>query len=576
MNSCFLSVPSLSVLRALLWEQWRISRLELLIRVVFAGGFLILISVAVAKADDTAIHVLRGILTFLIGFSALFSASWTSEFDSRQHGFTYRLGFARPISTKLLVFVPICYSLFWSLVFYLGGALAVFIPTGLALPLVGPSAIIACSVCMLIAGAWGPTHIGGRIVGMVGAVAATIGWLGLRDYWLDDPDPILLSIGKIGYFDLTWYEYLGLATVGSLSIVATIHSVELQRHGEAPFQSIFGSRRVLAPASAPYPTSAESRVPLDVSSLRVAQAPALCFSTALGAQIWYEIRRSAPLLLAACALVPAALFAFLCLNVHWEYAPRAWLGALVVVPIVFQLLGADSTLGLTHKQGLVRLSPFDATRPMRCDQLIGIKVMVVFGWSLCGFSLIVLFASLHALLSGESEYWLRDFRSIQGAVGNVPPVWWAVGMIDLLFIFLSSTTLLFAVALCVSRYPQVLVAGSLVFLAHVGIFAWDATNGWQWALLWKCYSYLLPMAVMVASMIALIVAIRAGYLGKLYFGIVLGVWLIYAASSVWLLANSPPSQSIPFVAYFIGLASLVLPLASAALAPLALAAHRHG
>ena len=188
----FLCVPSPAVLRALVWEQWRISRLELLLRIAFAGMVLILISVAVAKADDAVLTVLRGILIFLIGFSALFSASWTSEFDSRQFGFTYRLGFTRPISTSSLVVVPIGYSLFWSLVFYIGGALAVFLTTGLALPLAGPSAIIACSVCMLIAGAWMPTHVGGRIVGMVGAIAATMGWLWLRDYWLNDPDPIIL------------------------------------------------------------------------------------------------------------------------------------------------------------------------------------------------------------------------------------------------------------------------------------------------------------------------------------------------------------------------------------------------
>ena len=571
-----LAAPSLAVLRALVWEQWRISRLELLFRMAFAGTVLILISVAVAKADEAALTVLRGILIFIIGFAALFSASWTSEFDSRQLGFTYRLGFVRPISTGLLVVVPICYSLFWSLVFYVGGTLAVFLTTGLILPLIGPSAIIACSVCMLIAGAWAPTRIDGRIVGMVGAVAATMGWLWLRDYWLADPDPILLSIGRGGYFDLTWYEYLGLATVGSSSIGATIHSVELQRHGEMPLQSIFGSRQVLASASALNSTSAESKAFLEVSNPIVERAHGLSFSSRCGAQIWYEVRRSAPLLLATCMTLPAALFAFLCLNVHWEYAPRVWLGALIVAPVVFQLLAADSTLGITHKQGLVRLSPFDATRPMRCDQLIGVKVLVVFGWSLCGFWLIALFAGLYALISGEYEYWLRDLRAIQGTVGNVSHVWWMIGLIDLLFIFLSTTTLLFAQALWMSRYPKVLVAGSLLLLTHVGVFAWDSSNGWPLILVWKVYSIMLPVMVIAASLLGLVVAIRAGYLGKWYFGIVLGLWLIYVASTVWMFANSAPPLPIPLVAYLIGVAMLMVPLASAAFAPLALAAHRHG
>lgn len=567
---------ALAMLRAQLWEQWRISRLELLIRMLFAGAILILLSVAIVNVDDAVNQVLRGILIFIIGFAALFSASWTSEFDRRQLGFTYRLGFARPIATGQLVIVPIFYSLCWSLIFYIGGALAIYLPTGFTLPLVGPSAIIACTVCTLIAGAWMPTRIEGRIIGMVGAVAATVGWLGLRDYCSNDPDPILLSIGKAGYFDLAWYEYLGLVIVGSLSIWATIKSVDLQRHGEALLSSISNSRLIRVDVRSLNPTSAESNTSQAVTSPSIESVRWLSFKSRSGAQTWYEVRRSAPLLLAACLILPTALFAFLCINVHWELAPRVWLGALVVVPIVFQLLAADSTLGITHKQGLVCLSPFDATRPMRCDQLIGIKVLVVFGWSLCGFLLIAIFAGLFALLSGEYEYWLRDFRTIQGAVGNVSLVWWVVGVIDLLFIFLSSTTLLFAQALWMSRYPQVLLAGSLLLLAHVGLFAWDAAHGWPWELWWRCYGYVLPAAVIVGSLIALVLAIRAGYLGKLYFGMALGAWLVYVASTVGLLASSSPPQPIAFVAYLVGAALLIVPLASAAFAPLALAAHRHG
>ncbi len=565
-----------TVLCAQLWEQWRISRLELLCRMAIAGALLILLSVAIATADDAAIQVSRGILVFLIGFSALFSASWTSEFDSRQLGFTYRLGFTRTIATSQLVIVPIGFSLFGSLVFYMGCAVTAFLMTGLVLPLVGPSAIIACSTCLLIAGAWVPTRIDGRITGTIGALSATMGWLLLRDYWLNDPDPILLSIGKTGYFDLSWYEYLGLATVGSAAIGVAIKSVDLQRHGETLLSSIFDSRLSPTSASAVNSTSARSGAPVEVVKRVAKEGHTLSFRSRSGAQIWYEVRRSAPLLLAACLIFPTALFAFLCINVQWEFAPRAWLGALVVAPVVFQLLAADSTLGMTHKQGLTRLSPFDATRPMRCDQLIGIKVLVVFGWSLCGCFLVALFAGLFALLSGEYGYWLSDFHAIQGIVGNVPPVWWVVGLLDLLFIFLSSTTLLFAQALWMSRYPRVVLAGSLAIIAHVSIFAWDATHDWPWVLLWTCYGYMLPVAVIAASLAALVVAIRSGYLSKSYFDIVLGVWLIYVASTVWLLANSTPPLPIPFVAYFIGVASLVVPLASAAFAPLALAAHRHG
>ncbi len=571
-----LLAPPSQVFRALLWEQWRLSRMELLIRTALAGAFVLLFSAIIPIQDESALPVLRGILLFVIGLSALFSGSWINDFDSQQLGFAYRLGFTRPIATRWLVIVPVCFSLIMSLLYFLGGALAVYLLTGLVFPLVGPAAIITCTVCLFIAGAWAPTRIDGRIVGMVGALVASLGWLLLRDYFLADPDPILLSIGKPGYLDLAWYEYLGLLAVGCASIAATIKSVDLQRHGEGLFESIFGSWWGGTRSSTSSQTAPSDNVSQSFTSRSAEQPRTLSFRNRASAQIWLELRRSAPMLLAACITLPATLFVFLCLDIRWEFSPRAWMGAMVVLPVVCQFLATDRTLGITHKQGRVWLSPFDATRPMRCDQMIGIKVFVVFGWSLCGFLTTVLFAGLYSLLSREYEHWLNDLRAIQAVVGHVSPVWWGVGMINLLFVFLSSTTLLFAQGLWMSRFPRVLMAGLIVLIVHCGIFAWDAGHDWPWLLLWKFYGYAIPVAIMVGCVIALVMAIRAGYLSKTYFCVVLGMWLIYAGSTLWLFANSSPPFPIPLMAYLFGVAALLVPLASAAFAPLAFAAHRHG
>jgi hypothetical protein len=274
-------------------------------------------------------------------------------------------------------------------------------------------------------------------------------------------------------------------------------------------------------------------------------------------------------------VLPFTFFGFLCLNIHWELAPRAWMGALIALPIILQFLAVDCTAGITSHQKVVRYSPYDATRPMRCDQMIAIKVLVVFGWSLCGLTLIALLAGFHALLSGEYEFWLRDFRAIKNAVGDVATFWWVVGGVNLLLAFLGATNLLYTQVLFLARFPKLCFAAVLIFVSHVFFIAWDASHGWQWLLLWKTYGLVVPMAILSISLLAIVVAIRAGYLSGWYFASVLLVWLIYAGSAVWLVSTAVPPVPIPFWAYFLGVALLSVPLASAAFAPLSLASHRH-
>lgn len=566
----------LRILQAMLWEQWRISRLELLFRVSLM--FLILgLFALVGKHDDASTTVvLQGILVFILGFAALFSASWTQDLDSRQLGFTYSLGFTRPITTRALVFVPIMYSLVLSQLFYLGSAVSMNRLLGLSIPLAGPAAIIACTVCLLIAGAWSSSRIDGRIAGMIGAMSITITWLSIRNFLLEHGEPVLVAIGREGYFALTWYEYLGLASVAGLAVAWTIQAVECQRHGDSLLANWMSWRSGEAVQPSRNANLHAGTSEVENSSSRGIPAPRLrSFHNSVEAQAWCELRRSAPLCLMACLILPSIYFAFLCLNIHWELAPRAWMGALMAMPMIVQLLAVDCTAGITSHQKVVRFSPFDATRPMRCDQLIAIKVLVVFGWSLCGMALVALLAGLYALLSGEYGFWLQDFRAIRQAVGDVAPVWWVAMGMNLLLAFLGSTNLLYTYVLFLTRYPKSCAAAALIFTLHFGIFAWDASHDWPLLLLWKTYGFVVPLALISVSLLAIGVTIRAGYLSWWYFTTVLFFWLIYAISAVWLVSTATPPVPIPLWGYLFGVAFLLVPLASAAFAPLALATHRH-
>jgi hypothetical protein len=87
------------------------------------------------------------------------------------------------------------------------------------------------------------------------------------------------------------------------------------------------------------------------------------------------------------------------------------------------------------------------------------------------------------------------------------------------------------------------------------------------------------MVLILCELVVLRIALKAGYLSKHYLAGITGLWGIYVATVIMLavkaLALAPPIPVQP-IAWLFGLAFLLIPLASAAAAPLALASFRHG
>jgi hypothetical protein len=139
--------------QALIWEMWRLSRGDLLL--ILGGQFffmlcLYFLSYRAENADEPATRLICGIFVMLSMGMSLFSTAWLNALDNLHTGFSFRLGFARPISTAQLVAVPMLFAAVVSPICYLLPAIAFRLLMSVQIPLVGPAMLIACVVVWLV------------------------------------------------------------------------------------------------------------------------------------------------------------------------------------------------------------------------------------------------------------------------------------------------------------------------------------------------------------------------------------------------------------------------------------------
>ena len=91
---------------AIVWELWQLTRWSLAFRTAFliAAGS-ILLSLSLFAAVDTVATLLLLITALISTMSAL----WTKKGVDGRSGFSFHLGYARPVSTWLLAGVPLAY-----------------------------------------------------------------------------------------------------------------------------------------------------------------------------------------------------------------------------------------------------------------------------------------------------------------------------------------------------------------------------------------------------------------------------------------------------------------------------------
>ena len=553
-------------LQAMIWEVWRTSHVELLIRVGgLCGAVLFIWGVSNTKlTSEPEIRVICGIAIMILTISSVASQTWLYELDRQQTGFSFRLGFARPVSTTLLVAVPMVFTITAAVICFLFSTSLFSLLMGRPMPLVGPAAIIVCAIACCIAATWSPSTIFGKMIGLSGMIIGAAVSLCVIDKQRDIPGPMLMAMGELEYFDFGWPYYVVLLMLTALAFIVTVIAVERQRHGD---------RLQLEELYVAGVASLRSRCAI---SLIPASKP---FTNRFTAQCWFEMRRFGTKVLLvsiSCAMIALVVLSMApAADNDWESSPVVWIVVLVLCPFVYQLIGSDGSLGLKHKQGAVQFSVFDGARSLQNDQLITVKLLMIAATTLVGWLFMALAASLHALLSGDWHIWVRIGTAISSAVGDVSVAWWIAGAFSAALLFFSNSSVFLAFGLWLPKHPKVFLSVAIISYLHFALALWDSKHGWNLLNLWIAYGYILAVVIIVVCIFSLRKAIASGYLGKRLFSFALFLWLIYVSTTVAFYVKIAPTTSVPPSALALGVSMLLVPLATTAFAPLALASHRH-
>ncbi|MEZ6138238.1 MAG: hypothetical protein R3C53_25415 [Pirellulaceae bacterium] len=576
---------------AMFWELWRVSRYDLLLRFGGAITMLILMAALASNLNDvesaTFQSIVQGLALMLLSVAAVCSTTWMGDLDNQNTGYTFRLGFTRPISNFQLVCVPMAYSVLVAMVGYLSSAYFAQTIFGLYLPTFSVAILLGWIVCIFTSVTWASTHALEKLIGLFAALLAIIGAFALRHSFRDESQPILLAIGSSDYFRLNWIEYLGLALTATAAIAATVQSVQRQRYGE-------GLRWLLVPARV-WQVVMENRALTTFTKRLDAWMHIRNPRGPLVAQFWFEARRSGHIVHAAIFFTLLA-FAFIALvpllNATWGgvHSARMWVGCILCCPLLYQILATDPLAGLQRRQGAAVLSAFDATRPLRGDQLMAIKLVTVGAWSTFGCFLMALVAALHTTLMGHWPYWEALLQSTidllpehnvaasQLSLRNITLKWWCLGSCNLILVYFCSTAMLMTFVFAISKSHKLFAGAALLFFAHLGLWAWDISHGQPLKNLWWCYAYLLPILALLASLYLVITAIHARILSTKYFCGVVCIWIAFLTTT-WLISSKLssilPEVELEPVVYLWLIGGLALPFATAAAAPLAHAAFRH-
>ncbi len=540
-------MPSLTYVQ--LWELWRISRKEILWR-------LLLLTVLPCWAQWDARDIpygssaVLGVFVWLIAFSSVFSTTWMNSYDNTRAGFSLYLGFTRPISTLQLVAIPMVYNATMSALCYVFSVKALGLVAQQPVPVFPAATYIAAIVFLLNTAVWSQQSRVRRTVAFI-LTALTISAISIS---------ALLKNEERFAETLTNSEMLGaLLAIAVASIAVTAFCVGRQRHGLE-----WGFR---------WPSFDRS----DWSGrLMRREGP---FQSAVYAQFWFEMRRAGiPILTISVVVTALALILAGVMQVRNPNTPRTaliWLYALTTFVPSFLCVGSDWLSGLRNKQGARSLSTFDATQPVAHGRISAIKLTVLIVSVFLGWILLILAASVWISLFGL-EQWSTLSPEVQFRLSDLSSAaWWTVG-IAFAANYLALAAFFFVLGLFGSRHPMLI--GSVVFV-HCGLVVLSLFArlrfGWHSDPLWTGYATLFAAALVGGTLVAFYRGIARGYLSKGYVAVSVILWIGYLYAIGVLYEHAGAQVHLSLTSMLLGVGVLMLPLLTPALVPFTYAAHRH-
>lgn len=333
-----------SAIIAMMWEQWRLSRVEAAQR--FAAG-LLAGSAAMVWADspvNAAITILAGVHAFF--WFSIAKLNGGRFLDGYKPGFPLYLLYTRPLPTAVIVSVAIAYDLISCAGLYLISAAILGLVFGQPLPLWPVAMLLVTVHFAFICIQWSTRN---RSAQWIGSMAATVPLLFIVKSRLNSPQEIGFAIA----------EYMLMVMICVVSFGLTLAGVVRQRRGDSEEKA----SRLEAAYGYPAWLISFFRFPCPTSS-------------ATRAQLWFELKSSGLPILTLGFLAAALIFLLFALGIPIEAVRQAAIGIPVMcVPFVLIALGGNA-FGIRKRQGRTYVSAFESTQPYDAAELAGIKILV--------------------------------------------------------------------------------------------------------------------------------------------------------------------------------------------------------
>ena len=471
---------------AILWETWRVTRVEAAWKLAFGivGGLAALaLGATVGPADECAALA----MTLLV---LPHGVPWLSlaRLNGGRPGFPLYLHFTRPVRTVVIVGLPMVYLTATSAAIYLVSALLLRVTSGYAFPLLPVAAWMAALTVVYVAASWSTRDRGFPV--LVWTVAVVYAWTTAVERLtavelpggFDWPPRLWPTL-----FDWPRTDYAWIALIGLTCFAVTIVMVTRQRRGDARAAAARALTGAITGASGsglwgwlgslfrvPCPTSSPTR-----------------------AQVWLELKfNGLPVLTIGVAFAIAILAVSAVsgpLDARWNADPdvsceikecfyaRAWPPIFTPFSLFTMLCLGGNAFGIRRRQGRTYVSAFEATQAYSVAQVAALKLLVK---SVC---------VLAALVAIGVSAWI-----------SMPLLGDAV-FIQMIGVPLNSQRSVFNDAVAaLTGYEQL----SLVVVAMAGVVIWVAAFAVLGAL-WTRYSRRLNIAVSLLLLYGLALALLA-------------------------------------------------------------------
>ena len=567
---------------AMLWENWRLTRVEaawrLALGIVAPSAVLVLFGAVApneaAKDFGAAIALTLIVMPHFVGWLSM------AKLNSGRPGFPLDLLYTQPVRTAVLVGVPMAYLTALPAAIYLVSALLLRVTSGYPFPLLPVAAWITALNLVLAATNWST-----RFIQILGGMAATSAWLFLAIHRLtaveiqgsyDWPPNLWPTL-----FDFPLTDYALIGAIGLASFGVAVASVARQRRGDTsgamPWKTGFPD---ISPFRFPCPTSSATRAQgwfelqssgLPLLTIGVALALVNLLFAASGpidAALWDEFRQYVACRADGCFYArPFALF----------FAMFSMLAVLA--------FGANA-FGIQARQARLYASAFEATQPYGTGPLALVKVLVRSVCVLVALTAVGVSAWASGTFVSAGEAFGEPLRSVQRAIDGATGALtgdeqFALAVVASINVALTVASLATLAALW-ARYPRRLNIAGLLFLLY-GLALVLLALGQRWSALeipfgaiFRTTSWVATAAIVFATAYLAwrvfaerLLTLRQAGVAVLVSAAFAAAWLTLLRTAGVSLAGMPATDA----AWMMSLASL--PITMSLLAPWSLSRIRH-